>query len=361
VRATVALFDPQRLEIARKCGALRRSELAARVDVSPSAITQLESGQTKPSAATLSRLSLALNFPVDFFLDDGRRPAIKDHGKAFFRSLRAARQIDRDRAAARAFLVSELVEVMERHVRLPAVNVPRTLYLDQDHVSRETIEERAVELRRAWNIPDGPIANVVRLLEANGIIVTHCIFDCPEVSSFSHFFRARPVVVLKEERDDVARLRSDAAHELGHLILHEEPEAGNQILETQAQAFAGSFLMPGRQIGASLPRSFDIERYRALKKTWGVSLQFLLYRARELGRMSESTYRRAMMAFSKQGWRAHEPFPLTAREETRLLPRALEVISNAGLCERDVLTEARLPTTFLAQITHASPMPAVTL
>ena len=340
---------------------MRRSELAARVDVSPSAITQLESGHTKPSSATLSRISLALGFPVDFFLDDGRRPAIKDHGRAFFRSLRATRQIDRDRAAARAFLVSELVEVMEHHVRLPSVGLPGNLHLDQDSASREMIEERAVALRRAWNVPDGPIANVVRLLEVNGIIVTHCIFDCPEVSSFSRCFGARPVVVLKEERDDVARLRSDAAHELGHLVLHEEPEAGNQILEAQAQAFAGSFLMPRDQIAASLPRSFDIERYHALKKTWGVSLQFLLYRARELGRMSESTYRRAMMVFSKNRWRVREPFPLTAREETRLLARAMEVISNAGLREKDILTEARLPATFLAQVTRDSPMPSVTL
>jgi Zn-dependent peptidase ImmA (M78 family)/transcriptional regulator with XRE-family HTH domain len=358
---TVALFDPQRLEIARKCGAMRRSELAARVDVSPSAITQLESGHTKPSSATLSRISLALGFPVDFFLDDGRRPAIKDHGRAFFRSLRATRQIDRDRAAARAFLVSELVEVMEHHVRLPSVGLPGNLHLDQDSASREMIEERAVALRRAWNVPDGPIANVVRLLEVNGIIVTHCIFDCPEVSSFSRCFGARPVVVLKEERDDVARLRSDAAHELGHLVLHEEPEAGNQILEAQAQAFAGSFLMPRDQIAASLPRSFDIERYHVLKKTWGVLLQFLLYRARELGRMSESTYRRAMMVFSKNRWRVREPFPLTAREETRLLARAMEVISNAGLREKDILTEARLPATFFAQVSHDSPMPSVTL
>jgi Zn-dependent peptidase ImmA (M78 family)/transcriptional regulator with XRE-family HTH domain len=361
VRATVALFDPQRLEIARKCNGLRRSELAAQVDVSPSAITQLESGHTKPSAATLSRLSLALGFPPDFFLNDGRRPAAKDHGRAFFRSLRATRQIDRDRAAARAFLVSELVQVMERYVRLPRVNLPGDLHLDPERSSREGIEERALALRRFWNVPDGPIANVVRLLELNGVVVTHCIVDCPEVSSFSRVFGDRPVVVLKEERDDVARLRSDAAHELGHLVLHEEPEAGNQIVENQAQAFAGSFLMPRDQIAASLPRSFDIERYHALKKTWGVSMQFLLYRAKELGRMSESTYRRAMMAFSKHRWRINEPFPLTVREETRLIARAFEVISESGIQENEILVQARLPTTFLTQVTHAAVMPAVTL
>ena len=298
---------------------------------------------------------------MDFFLDDGRRPATKDHTRAFFRSLRATRQIDRDRAAARAYLVSELVQVMERYVRMPKVNLPRDLFLDQDHATRESIEERAMALRDFWRVPDGPIANVVRLLEVNGVIVAHCIVDCPEVSSFSRVFDARPVVVLKEERDDVARLRSDAAHELGHLVLHEEPEAGNQIVENQAQAFAASFLMPRDQIAGLLPRSFDIERYRSLKRTWGVSMQFLLYRAKELGKMTDSTYRRAMMVFSKQRWRINEPFPLASREETRLLTKALEVISDSGVREGDILAEARLPTTFLAQIAHERSMPVVTL
>lgn len=353
-RATVALFDPQRLEIARKCNALRRSELASLIGISPSAVTQLESGQTKPSSGTLSKIALALGFPLEFFLDDGRRSPVKDHGSAFFRSLRATRQLDRDRAAARAFLVSELLETIERHVRLPRVNLSRDLYLSQERVPREAIEEKAVALRRMWNVPDGPIANVVRLLESQGIVITHCIVDCPEVSSFSRFFGMRPIVVLKEERDDVARLRSDAAHELGHLVLHEDVEAGNHLIENQAQAFAASFLMPAEQIGALLPRSFDFERYKQLKRTWGVSMQFLLYRAKELGRMSDSTYRRAMMVFSKHGWRTREPFPLEVREEAILIAKAFEVATSAGHSQGDILDEARLPLPFLTNVTPAA-------
>lgn len=359
-RATVALFDFQRLRLAREFRGLRRSELAQRIGVSPSAVTQLESGATKPAVANLKELALALGFSIDFFLDDGRRPKLQDHRIAWFRSLRATRQIDRDRAAARAFLVTELFEIVQRYVRLPEINVPETLYIS-GHDDLDKIEQKACELRKYWNLPDGPIPNVVRLLEINGVIVTYCTFDCKELSSFSRWFGRRPVVVLKEERDDLVRLRFDAAHELGHLVLHEETEPGNQILESQANSFAASFLAPRDQIGGLLPRSFDIERYRELKDMWGISIAALLYRARELGRMTESTYRRAMMIFARNRWRINEPFPIRGQETADLLRRALDVLNGSGKSDAEIILEARLPADFLSDISPQSALQEIRL
>lgn len=359
-RPCVALFDRQRLRIAREFNGLRRVDLAERLQISASAVTQLELGQTKPTTATLAKLAFALGFPGDFFIDDGRRTRVPDDREAFFRSLRSTKQIDRDRAAAKAYLISELFQEMERYVRLPAVNVPTDLHI-LSNATRGDIEERALELRRRWEIGDGPVANVVRLLEANGVIVTHCIFDCKEMSSFSKWFSARPVVVLKQERDDLARLRSDAAHELGHLVLHEQPEAGNQILEEQAQCFAASFLTPAHLVGPLLPKSFDVVRYSELKQTWGVSIAALLYRARELGRMAESTYRRAMMTVSKNGWRINEPFPLSGKETVQILSRAINLIEGRGTPASSLLASCRLPSNFLALVSPEESLETVTV
>jgi Zn-dependent peptidase ImmA (M78 family)/DNA-binding XRE family transcriptional regulator len=349
-KATVTLFDPRRLRLAREFNRLKRSELADRLGVSASAITQLELGQTRPTTAHLAELAMALGFPTDFFLNDGRRPLVQDDRVAFFRSLRSTKQIDRDRASAKAYLVSELFDAIQRLVRLPAVNVPTDLHLTRT-VTRGDIEARAVELRHRWNIGNGPIPNMVRVLEINGIVVSNCIFDCRELSSFSLWLNARPVVVLKEERDDLARLRSDAAHELGHLVLHEQPESASQIIEEQAQSFAASFLTPADQIGALLPKSFDINRLAELKRTWGVSISALLYRAHELGRMSGSTYRRAMMTMSKNGWRFQEPFPLHGREQPQLLDRALEAVQRGGMHLPDLIRQCRLPADFVSRVT----------
>jgi Zn-dependent peptidase ImmA (M78 family)/transcriptional regulator with XRE-family HTH domain len=352
-RASAALFDPLRLRLARHYNGMRKVDLAKHVGLTPSAVTQLENGLSKPTAAHLTQLALALGFPVDFFAKDGRREDVSDQGRAFFRSLRSTRQIDRDRAEAQAFFVREIVGEVERRVRLPAVDIPSNLHIPQG-ASRDDIERCAEQLRALWTVPGGPIASVVRLLEAHGTIVTHCTIECRQVSSFSRWFNGRPVVVLSAARSDLPRLRSDAAHELGHLVLHAEVDPGNQILETQAQAFAASFLLPQREIAALLPKSFDIERYGKLKHTWGVSIQALLYRARELNRMSEATYRRAMMLLSQKGWRTNEPFPISGHEDVSILPRSLELLRQHGYDAATLARDTYLPLDFVSQIV-ASP------
>jgi Zn-dependent peptidase ImmA (M78 family)/transcriptional regulator with XRE-family HTH domain len=345
----VALFDPHRLRLAREYNRLKRAELAERLGISPSAITQLELGLTRPTSAHLAALSMCLRFPPDFFLNDGRRSAVQLDREAFFRSLRSTKQIDRDRASAKAFLIAELFDSIQRLARLPSVDIPADLHLPAN-AQRADIEARATALRRRWNVARGPIPNVVRLLEVHGIVVSHCIFDCREMSSFSLWLKSRPIVVLKEELDDLARLRSDAAHELGHLVLHERPESASHLVEDQAQGFAASFLTPADQIGPLLPKSFDINRLAELKHTWGVSIAALLYRAHELGRMSERTYRRAMMAVSKNGWRVREPFPLNGKEAPQLLDRSLEAIERGGTHLGELISQCRLPADFLSHI-----------
>ena len=49
------------------------------------------------------------------------------------------------------------------------------------------------------------------------------------------------------------RSRFDAAHELGHLVLHSPEEAGSKDAETQAHQFAAAFLMPADDIADDLP------------------------------------------------------------------------------------------------------------
>ncbi len=297
---------------------------------------------------------MALGFVPTFFARDGARKdgeqLTASFGRAFFRSLRSTRQIERDRADTQALFVSEIVAAITKRVRLPSVNIPSSLHLPEN-ATAEMIEHAADELRNFWKVPAGPIANVVRLLEANGVIVTRCFLGCDDVSAFSRWFEERPIVVLSAAKDDLPRLRFDASHELGHLTLHSVPEPGNGMLEAQAQAFASAFLMPQDQIRAQLPRSLDIERYGQLKHTWGVSIQALLYRAHSLHRMSDATYRRAMMTFSRNDWRRQEPFPLIGYEEITLLPRALDLVQQTkAYSMADLATETRLPLDFVSEI-----------
>jgi Zn-dependent peptidase ImmA (M78 family)/DNA-binding XRE family transcriptional regulator len=353
-RISRALFDRIRLRLAREYNGFRKVDLAKLLDLTPSAITQFENGTAKPSPAKLIELSMALGFEPAFFARDGARKdgeqLTASFGRAFFRSLRSTRQIERDRADTQALFVSEIVSAITKQVRLPSVNIPSSLHLPEN-ATAEMIEHAADELRKFWNVQPGPVANVARLLEANGVIVTRCFLGCDDVSAFSRWFDRRPIVVLSAAKDDLPRLRFDACHELGHLTLHPVPEPGNGILEAQAQAFASAFLMPQDQIRAQLPRSLDMERYGQLKHTWGVSIQALLYRAHVLQRMSDATYRRAMMTFNRNDWRRREPFPLIGHEEITLLPRAFDLLQQTSAYSiRSLAIETRLPLAFVSEI-----------
>jgi Zn-dependent peptidase ImmA (M78 family) len=309
-----------------------------------------ESGAKVPSAATLASLSLALSFPVEFFARDGRRVSGIDQGKAWYRSLRSTKQLDRDRAEAHAFLVSEIAETMQRHVRMPNVDIPEDLHVSES-ADRETIERRAVQLRRRWNIPDGPIANMVRLLEAHGVIVTRGQMGCEQVSAFSRWFRKGPVVVLQADQLNMDRVRFDAAHELGHLLLHAEAEPANRILERQADRFAASFLLPAHLIYDHLPTRLNWDKFGTLKQTWGVSVAALLYRAKELGRITEATYRRAVMVLAKRGERKNEwEFPLKGVERITLFPRAMDIMASKGYTVTTLAKEARLPSSIVGDV-----------
>jgi transcriptional regulator with XRE-family HTH domain len=67
-----------RLAAHRARQGMKVSELARRVGVSPSLISQIERGQSRPSVSTLFALAQALGVPVDTFFRDGDENQVSD-------------------------------------------------------------------------------------------------------------------------------------------------------------------------------------------------------------------------------------------------------------------------------------------
>jgi Zn-dependent peptidase ImmA (M78 family) len=164
---------------------------------------------------------------------------------------------------------------------------------------------------------------MVGLLESHGVLVIRLPLASADVDAFSLPFRDRPIVVLGADKNDRARSRFDAAHELGHLVMHGEDLWGLPDVERQAHRFAAAFLMPKQDIASELPQYPDWPRFFALKRQWQVSLAALLMRARVLGRISEGDYVTAIKAASARGWRRIEPVPLGRPEQPNLLQALL--------------------------------------
>lgn len=360
-RAVAPVFDGQRLTLAREANGLLKGELAGLVGVTPAAIGQFESGVAKPSATTLVQLSLALQFPVEFFAFTGERRQRPTVDGTFFRSLRSARQNERQKAVAHATLVSEVVRALEGLVELPTLDLPTDL-----HVSHKTpleeIEEVADAVRKRWNLGAGRIPHVVRLLEVHGVVVTRYLTQSERLDAFSVPFSERPIVVLGDDKGAFDRSRLDAAHELGHLVMHPDPQPGERMLENQAQRFGAALLMPRDEIIGELPRErVNWMQMITLKREWGVSIQALLYRARTLGTLSETAYENAMKQMSRRGWRREEPGYLGVPEQPSLLHKALEALAPTGFGITDLarltrLSEATLSTIIGAERTVVAPL-----
>ncbi len=308
-------FVPDRLRVARELKMWNQNELARQVSMTPAAVGQFESGSTRPAPDTIVKLAEALDVPRGFLTAD-----ILETHEGFFRSTRRTPVKQRRRARALAHIVHDLARSCDRDA-MPLVNLPE--YTPDIAAGRDEMERIAAEVRKEWGVLPGPVDNVVDLMERHGIVVTRLPLDTGDVDAFSLPFLDRPVAVLGADKNDRARSRFDAAHELGHLVAHKERVWGLKAVEVQAHWFAAAFLMPREDIIDDLPAKADWQTLFTLKQHWQVSLAALLMRAKELGKMDPASYLTAVKASSAQGWRRREPVPLGAPEEPQLLRRII--------------------------------------
>ncbi|MCI5143903.1 MAG: ImmA/IrrE family metallo-endopeptidase, partial [Candidatus Electrothrix sp. ATG1] len=192
--------------------------------------------------------------------------------------------------------------------------------------TEEHIEQAANDLRRHWGLGLGPIPDIIRLLESKGIIILPLPDSCIKVDAYSTWRGKRPCILLSLAKTP-SRVRFDVGHELGHLVLHEETSAGQKKSGREANRFAGAFLAPRESFLEECPRRWSLAAFQQLKFRWKMSIQALLYRAKDLGCISQSTHQRAMMQLGKNNMRKNEG-PEWEMEKPVILGQALELLSD---------------------------------
>ena len=341
-------FDGTRLAVARRLRGMSKAELARALTVTPTAVAQYEKG-TKPTQAALAQICLVLGLPREFF-GAGNPLALLSASGAHFRSLRSTTAKAREQVLAYGELCLELVELVSEYVDLPPVDLPELQ--PPAEITTSVIVEAAATLRDAWGVGEGPVPSVVQLLEAHGVIVLRLPEGTdPRVDALSTYAGDRPLVFISPSKEDKARSRFDAAHELGHLLLHPDTEPGSKIVEHEANTFAAELLMPRDEILDQLPRRMDWPVFHELKKHWGVSLRALVYRAHNLGRLSDASYRRANQQLSM--WGLPEPGSLGPAESPQLLGLARQLLVDNGFDFDAVLAQGRLAVDVTDHVIHA--------
>ncbi len=215
-------FRSRRLTEARLARGLFKKSLADMVGISGMAIGRYEDGADNPQHDKLRLLADQLNFPIEFFL----QPVWPEELElVFWRQRSSETKYAREMTEQRMRWLCEIFSFLEREVDFPSVNLPK-LDLPSDFrlVSAEMIENVAALVRTHWGLRDLPIPDVTLALENAGIPVVNLEIISEKQDGFC--FRSqeldRSFVGINTCNVSAARARFDAAHELGHIILHKQ-------------------------------------------------------------------------------------------------------------------------------------------
>jgi Zn-dependent peptidase ImmA (M78 family) len=214
---------------------------------------------------------------------------------------------------------------------LPEPKVPDFGISNPGTLKAKDIETYAMHTREEWGLGVGPIADVTLLLENNGAIISKLRFAADGLDAYSHWSKrdGTPYVILGADKSSAVRSRIDAAHELGHLVLHRKRGVlPHKTLEEQAFRFASAFLLPEESFSKELWAP-SLDAFRSLKDRWLVSIGAMIKRCQELEIINDDQYQRMWINYTRRGWRGIEPLDESLQmERARLLRRSFEMLVN---------------------------------
>lgn len=307
----------ERLKRARDAAGLSMEKLGREVGVSANMIKKYEHNVSTPSSGIIIRLATALNVRPEYFF---RTATVKLSRPAFRKRARTPRKLLKKIEADVLDQVERWYELINLWPRFPLErfgapdNVPDSIQnLDQ-------AEEVAEILRRDWKLGLDPIPSVIDLLESHGILVL--IIDVANDSYFDGLqamVEYTPVVVVSS-RWPGDRQRFTLAHELGHLLF-DDRLADTIDVERACNRFAGALLLPreaARERIGHKRRGLEPQELYALKQEYGLSMGAVVFRAADLGIISQVTRRQLFVTLGRRGWRTREPGSQYQSEDTHL-------------------------------------------
>ena len=128
---------------------------------------------------TLRRIADALDFRIIFVETED----VSTIGNTYFRALYSSKKKDLAAQQIKAKYVAKIHSVLSSKVKFKPLNLP---HFDADETI--TIEDIAMQTRQYWNLGDAPIANMVSLLERNGIIVGEFATNSRGIDAFYQYY-----------------------------------------------------------------------------------------------------------------------------------------------------------------------------
>ncbi len=336
-------FNGERLKSARLYRGKTIKELADETEISKQAISQFENGKATPSIETLLKIMNVLKFPREYFrqVDDDITV------NTFFRALLTTSKKEQLVQVTKTRTLAKIYEFLEEYIDFPELKIPQ---IDIENIDIENI---SLELRDYWGLGINPIANIVNVMERNGIVVSSFKTNESKIDAFTQIHKVhnieRPFVVVGDDKESAVRRQFSMAHELGHIILHnssvdvdELTKEEYKMMEEESNNFAAAFLLPKESFLADVMQYPNkLEFYVELKKKWKVSISAMIIRAFKLNAITHNQYQYLMKQLSKKGWRVKEPLDdLIFTPKPVLLKKSIDMlIANDVMNEVEIVNE----------------------
>lgn len=341
-----------RITEAREARALSMGDLADSIGVTRQSISKYERGIINPSPEVLQVISLKLKFPIDFFYkrEIGTTAA---SSSLFFRSNNIPKKV---KVACKYQIkwTDEIKKQLGYYVDFLGVDIP-TIDVDYEDLSGEDIEELALHVRKDWGLEDGPVDDLIGILENKGVIVSQfaandfCSFK--GIDAFSSWRDGTPYILYHSTQKSAVRTRFSILHELGHLIMHssilEDDSVKKEVIDfadMQADRFAAAFLLPATSFPNEV-RGTSLIYFEIIKQKWKVALSTIIKRCETLDLLSDNqlNYLKRQMTTKKYWYKEPLDDAITINGPEMLRDAVFLLTENQILTRKTFLESSAFP------------------
>ncbi|HMN26231.1 MAG TPA: XRE family transcriptional regulator [Ignavibacteriaceae bacterium] len=280
--------------------------------VSKVALSKYERELIKPSNKVLTAIAKALNVKT---INLALQPNVKVQFVAYRKGSGLSKK---EQSNVESLITSKLEDRVKIQDLLFASSKPNLPVKSFKVKSIEDVESFAIDLRSKWKLGLDPISNLTELLENNFVHVMFIdnakSFDGISALAYANDTQLKAAAVVSKNHIPGERQRLNLAHELGHIVLD---IAHNLDEERVAFRFGGAFLAPKETVlkaVGSRREHFQPRELFILKKIFGISIQALLFRLRDLDIISQTSFSNWYRIINKNNWKKNEPMPM--KEET---------------------------------------------
>ncbi|SFB15921.1 Zn-dependent peptidase ImmA, M78 family [Poseidonocella pacifica] len=321
------------LRLARHLRGFTQTKSAEKLGVAQAVYSRMENDIVEFDDKLISKAATVFEVPVDFFdiTDTVYGPPVSVHTMLRGNSQVTARDVE---------MITAELNIRLFHLRrfLENVELNRTLELPRLDVEMfDSPSAIADMVRLHWQMPEGPISNLTRVLERAGIIVGYSDFHGAGVSGVTFAAPGQPPLILLNPNHPADRVRFTLAHELGHLVMHRFP---TPEMESEANEFASVFLFPRKALQEAFRgRKLSLSLLAALKPEWKMSMQGILYAAQRENIVTKNQAKYLWTQISSRGWKTREPASLDFEHDpASVLPTIIKTqIEDLGFAKSDLV------------------------